>query len=63
MHRMHQTRTNKFKQQKKTLPLGEQERLVEFFFSFKSKTAEKLLQHKTPLKKNISKQTTADLEE
>lgn len=48
---------------KKTLPLGEQERLVEFFFSFKSKTAEKLLQHKTPLKKNISKQTTADLEE
>lgn len=36
---------------------------LSFFSSFKSKIAEKLLQHKTTLKKNISKQTTADLEE
>lgn len=33
-----------------------------FCFSFESKIAEKLLQHKTTSKKNIYKQTTADLD-
>jgi len=51
-----------FAGKKKKVTLGGNRKgWLSFSFSFKSKTAEKVLQHKTTLKKNISNLTTSRL--